>query len=210
MFLVFEGLDGSGKSTLMQNFKLWLENDHGSSVYVTREPGGTPLGEEVRKVLLEIKSDENFKISPRAELLLYEASRAQHVEQIIRPKLQKGEVILCDRFMASSLAFQAGGRELSDEDVVWLNQFAIAGCFPDLQVFVDLDFQGCQERKKGLNEPLDRIESEASEFHNRVYASYKKQALAEPDHWVILDGKLSPQDLLHSLIDVVKQRGLLS
>lgn len=209
MFLVFEGLDGSGKSTLMQNFRQWLETDCNKSVYMTREPGGTPLGEEIRKVLLEIKSDENYKISARAELLLYEASRAQHVEQVIAPKIKAGEVVLCDRFTASSVAFQGGGRELSDEMVMELNAFAIGSCQPHLQVFVDLDFKGCQQRKKNLNEPLDRIESEAQDFHDRVYASYKKQALADPKSWVILDGAQSPQDLLKNLIDVVKQKGLL-
>lgn len=211
MFLVFEGLDGSGKSTLMQNFKLWLESSLGlSNVYMTREPGGTPLGEEIRKMLLEIKSDKNFKISARTELLLYEASRAQHVEQVIRPKLQEeGGVVLCDRFTASSLAFQAGGRELSDEQVNWLNQFAISDCAPDLQIFVDLDFNGCQERKKGLGEPLDRMESEARDFHVRVYESYKKQALSDPKAWAVLDGKLGPEDVLAQLIEVLKQRGLL-
>lgn len=210
MFLVFEGLDGSGKSTLMKNFKLWLEEDRGLTVYMTREPGGTPLGEEIRKVLLEIKSDESYKISARAELLLYEASRAQHVEQVIRPRLHAGEVVLCDRFTASSLAFQAGGRELSDADVVALNQFAISDCAPDLQILVDLDFQGCQQRKQKLNEPLDRMESEDQDFHNRVYESYKQQAQADPSKWLVLDGRQNPEEILNSLVRGLEQKGLLS
>lgn len=209
MFLVFEGLDGSGKSTLMKNFKLWLEDHRGDTVYMTREPGGTPLGEEIRKVLLEIKGDTDYKISPRAELLLYEASRAQHVEQVIRPRVHRGEVVLCDRFTASSLAFQAGGRELLDEQVVWLNEFAIANCAPDLQILVDLDFAGCQERKRNLNEPLDRMESEAGDFHQRVYESYKRQALMEPQKWSVLDGSQSPEAILNQLIEALTQRGLL-
>lgn len=210
MFLVFEGLDGSGKSTLMKNFKLWLEENRGLTVYMTREPGGTPLGEEIRKVLLEIKSEESYKISARAELLLYEASRAQHVEQVIRPRVQAGEVVLCDRFTASSLAFQAGGRELSDADVVALNQFAISDCAPDLQILVDLDFQGCQQRKQKLNEPLDRMESEAQDFHNRVYESYKQQAQADPSKWLVLDGRQTPEEILNSLVLGLEQKGLLS
>lgn len=210
MFLVFEGLDGSGKSTLMKNLKSWLEDQGGKNVYMTREPGGTPLGEEVRQILLEIKKDAQFEISPRAELLLYEASRAQHVEQVIKPKLKAHEVVLCDRFTASSVAFQAGGRELGEPTVNWLNAFAIADCKPHLQVFVDLDFKGCQERKKNLNEPLDRIESEAQEFHQRVYESYKKQALADTNAWCILDGRRTPEQLLNDLITELKSRQLLA
>ncbi len=200
MFYVFEGLDGCGKSTLIQNYKLHLES-LGKNVYVTREPGGTPLGEELRSTLLTVKKNSDFKISPRAELLLYEASRAQHVDQIISPKIQNGITVLCDRFTASSVAFQAGGRTLKLQDVNWLNQFAIQSFKPEKQIFIDLNYSECQKRKAGMNQALDRLESEAADFHNKVYQSYTEQVKKSPKDWLVLDGHLSPDNLLLSLID---------
>ncbi len=203
-FIAFEGLDGSGKSTLIQNYRAYLEAE-GLKVYLTREPGGTPLGEELRNTLLSIKKNANFKISARAELLLYEASRAQHVDQIIRPKLLAGEVVLCDRFTASSVAFQAGGRALRTGDVEWLNQFAVDQCRPDVQVFIDLTYEECQRRKQGMNQPLDRLESEKAEFHNSVYQSYKQQIEIDPEGWIVLDGHLEPQLILQRLVQDLKK-----
>ncbi len=199
MFLVFEGLDGCGKSTLIGNYKTHLEG-LGRQVYVTREPGGTPLGEELRSTLLTIKKNADFKISPRAELLLYEASRAQHVDQVIMPKIKEGITVLCDRFTASSVAFQAGGRTLKLQDVDWLNSFATSNCKPKKQVFVDLSYSDCQRRKLGMNQALDRLESEAAEFHNKVYQSYLDQVKQNPKDWLVLDGSLNPDELLKSLI----------
>jgi dTMP kinase len=204
MFLVFEGLDGCGKSTLIKNYKNHLEA-LGKSVYLTREPGGTPLGEELRETLLTIKKNTDFKISPRAELLLYEASRAQHVDQIIRPKVLNGEVVLCDRFTASSVAFQAGGRALRTGDAEWLNAFATDQFKPTAQIFIDLDFENCQKRKSGMNQPLDRLESEKSEFHNQVYKSYQEQVQLNPSHWIVLDGQQSPEVLLSKLVEALQK-----
>lgn len=204
MFFVFEGLDGCGKSTLIGNYKLYLES-LGRQVYVTREPGGTPLGEELRSTLLTIKKNADFKISPRAELLLYEASRAQHVDQVILPKIKSGITVLCDRFTASSVAFQAGGRTLKLEDVDWLNNFATFQCKPVKQIFIDLNYSECQKRKSGMNQALDRLESEAADFHNKVYQSYKDQVQKNPQDWLVLDGKLNPDALLKSLISNLSQ-----
>lgn len=204
MFFVFEGLDGCGKSTLITNYKSYLESV-GKSVYVTREPGGTPLGEELRETLLTIKKNSEFKISPRAELLLYEASRAQHVDQIIKPKMLKNEIVLCDRFTASSVAFQAGGRFLRTGDVEWLNTFAIDNCKPTSQVFIDLSYEECQKRKQKMNERLDRLESEAAEFHNAVYKAYKELIELEPQNWVVLDGRLKPSELLDQLVSSLQK-----
>lgn len=203
MFFVFEGLDGCGKSTLIQNFKVYLES-LGKEVYVTREPGGTPLGEELRSTLLVIKENKEFKISPRAELLLYEASRAQHVEQIIKPKVEQGVLVLCDRFTASSVAFQAGGRALKGSDVEWLNDFATNNYKPRAQVFIDLDFKACQERKKKMSQSLDRLESESEKFHTQVYESYKQQTKNHPSDWIVLDGHNSPNALLDQFIYKLK------
>lgn len=202
MFLVFEGLDGCGKSTLIQNYKSYLESQ-GRTVYVTREPGGTPLGEELRSVLLTIKSNADYKISARAELLMYEASRAQHVEQVIKPKLQLKQVVLCDRFTASSVAFQAGGRTLNLSDVNWLNDFATDRFKPKAQIFIDLNYEECQRRKSKMNEALDRLESEKASFHNQVYEAYKTLVKNNPRDWIVLNGKLGPQELLKDLIAAI-------
>lgn len=204
IFVAFEGLDGCGKSTLIQNYRTHLESE-GRKVYLTREPGGSPLGEELRSTLLTIKKNSDFKISPRAELLLYEASRAQHVDQVIRPRVSAGEVVLCDRFTASSVAFQAGGRALRTGDVEWLNQFAVDHCKPTVQVFIDLTFEECQRRKQGMNQPLDRLESEKEDFHNAVYKSYKQQVELEPERWVVLDGHLDPETLVQRLVQDLKK-----
>lgn len=203
MFFVFEGLDGCGKSTLIKNYQSFLESQ-GRSVYLTREPGGTPLGEELRDTLLTIKKNKDFKISPRAELLLYEASRAQHVDQIIKPKISAGVIVLCDRFTASSVAFQAGGRSLRTGDVEWLNLFATDHCKPTAQIFIDLSYEDCQKRKLGMNQPLDRLESEKAEFHKAVYQSYKEQVQLNPENWLVLDGNLNPEELLKALVEGLK------
>lgn len=205
MFLVFEGLDGCGKSTLMNGYREFLEK-RGQKVFMTREPGGTPLGENLRDVLLTIKENKEFKISPRAELLLYEASRAQHVDQVILKKLEQGMVVLCDRFTASSVAFQAGGRTLSMEQVKALNEFAIAGCQPTANIFIDLDYEHCQRRKSKMNEALDRLESEKADFHHRVYQSYKEQVRKNPKDWIVVNGMLSPEMLVESLAHKISER----
>ena len=205
MFFVFEGLDGCGKSTLIKGFKAYLESQ-GQGVVVTREPGGTPLGDHLREILLTIKEEGEFQISARSELLIYEASRAQHVEQVIRPALKKGQYVLCDRFAASSVAFQAGGRDLEIERVHELNAFAISGCKPDMQFFIDLKPSECRKRKLSMAEAPDRLESEGADFHNRVYNSYLNQVNTYSQEWVVLDGQLGPDDLLQALIEVCKQK----
>ena len=204
MFLVFEGLDGCGKSTLIEGFKAYLELK-GQSVIMTREPGGTPLGDHLREILLHIKKAKDYQISSRSELLIYEASRAQHVEQVIRPALRKGQYVLCDRFAASSVAFQAGGRNLEAECVNKLNRFAIAECKPHRQFFIDLGHRECRQRKPSIVKNPDRLESESADFHDRVYNSYLDQIKSHPEEWVSLDGRLGPKQLLQSLIEVYKQ-----
>lgn len=133
-FLVFEGLDGAGKSTLISGVENHLKA-LGQKVHLTREPGGTPLGEEIRQQLLRVEGDTPV---PRAEMLLYEAARAQHVDRVIRPGLAEGKWILCDRFAPSTVAFQVGGRGLDRTAIDYLNSYATDGLLPDLVVLVDL------------------------------------------------------------------------
>lgn len=209
-FIVFEGLDGSGKSSLMRALEAELEK-RSIQFHRTREPGGTPLGDEIRNMILR---KEGPAPSPRTELLLYEASRAQHVEQVIRPKLAKGEWVLCDRFAASSVAFQGGGREISEEHVISLNNFATGGLHADLTVLLDLSVEESRKRRQGrgaqTGESEDRIESEADSFHEKVRQSFLKQAKADPQGWLVLDAQLTPEQLFVKLMDALLVKKILA
>lgn len=205
-FLVFEGLDGSGKSSLMKKLDAYLTEHHLAAV-ITREPGGTPLGDRLRDILL-LKSD--FEPTPRAELLLYQASRAQHVEQIIRPALLQKKWVLCDRFSASSVAFQGGGRGITEDDVHRLNHFSTEGIKPDLTILLDLSVEESKRRRQGRSEQTgsedDRIESEKDDFHQRVRQSFLRQASAEPERWLVLDASATPEDLFQTLMSTLRGR----
>jgi len=209
-FIVFEGLDGSGKSTLIK--KLCAELKKQAIDFVTtREPGGTTLGEELRQIILRTDGDAP---TPRTELLLYEAIRSQHVDQLITPALQQKKWVLCDRFTASTIAFQASGRNLQVSDVHWLNHFATEGLQPHLTILLNLNTQTSLERReqrtKTTGEPLDRFEREANDFHEKVRKSYLQQAKTSPDNWLILDAHLNPEDLFESLLSSLRQRQWLS
>lgn len=208
-FLVFEGLDGSGKSSLMAALEQELQKRQ-IQFHRTREPGGTPLGDEIRNMILR---KEGPAPMARTELLLYEASRAQHVDQVIRPKLQAGTWVLCDRFSASSVAFQSGGREISEKDVVMLNDFATSGLKPDLTILLDLPVEESRRRRVGRGaangEEEDRIESEADTFHEKVRQSFLAQARADEKTWLVLDAKLTPQELYQQLLGALAQRNIL-
>ncbi len=201
-FLAFEGLDGSGKSSLMNQLQNHLSSQHKSFIK-TREPGGTAIGDQLRHIIL---TKDGEVPSPRTELLLYEASRSQHVDLVIRPALQKKEWVLCDRFSASSLAFQAGGRQISEEQVHWLNDFATASLKPDLNILLDLTVEESQKRRLGRGGSEDRMESEAVDFHQRVREGFLKQARLQPSEWLVLDASRSPEVLFEILIQELKSR----
>lgn len=202
-FIVFEGLDGSGKSTLMDRFGEHLSS-HGLSYLKTREPGGSELGEKIRDLLLHVEKDPPC---PRAEILLYEAARAQHVDLKIKPALKARQWVLSDRYYASTVAFQAGGRTLDISDVNQLNQFAISGVEPDLWVLLDLSVEEAQKRMAGR--ALDRMEQEKIDFHERVRKSYLDLASEDPDRWLVLDSQKSPEVLFEELKSEVNKRGFL-
>lgn len=205
-FIVFEGLDGSGKSTLIRALQKELHSKNQSFV-VTREPGGTPLGEEIRNLLL--KPGLTAPVS-RAELLLYEAGRAQHVEHLIEPALQRGEWVLCDRFTASTLAFQCGGRGLDETQVQWLNQYATHGREPDLTVLLEVSVATAESRRSDRTEE-DRFEMEKSEFHQRVHDHYHKQVSANPEKWFVLKGEnQTPEQLVKTFFIELKRRNWLT
>lgn len=208
-FIVFEGLDGSGKSSLMAALERELQRRQ-ISFHRTREPGGTPLGDEIRNMILRTEGPSPL---PRAELLLYEASRAQHVEQVIRPKLAQGVWVLCDRFAASSVAFQSGGREISEKDVVLLNDFATGGLKADLTILLDLSVEESRRRRLGRGaqngESEDRIESEADSFHEKVRQSFLKQAREDASSWLVLNAQENPEVLFEQLLKALSEKSIL-
>ena len=201
-FIVFEGLDGAGKSTLIEGLRRELKA-LGQTVNLTREPGGTELGENIRELLLRKNGDSP---TPRTELLLYEAARAQHCEKIIEPALARGEWVICDRFSASSIAFQAGGRGLNRKTIDELNHFATQGLVPALWVLLDLTTAEAMRRMQGRE--LDRFESENREFHERVRIRYLDLAKEDSDRWLVLDASRSPKELMVELIAKLKERKL--
>lgn len=178
----------------------------------TREPGGTPLGDQIRELILA----HSFDHAPcaRAELLLYEASRAQHVEKVIRPALNNKQWVLCDRYSASSVAFQGGGREISVQDVVALNAFATANLQPHLTVLLDLSVEASQSRRAQRStvtgQKEDRIESEKNDFHQRVRQSFLTQAHQAPDQWLVLDANRTQEQLFQDLLTSLRGRQWLS
>lgn len=209
-FLVFEGLDGSGKSSLMKRLETYLHENSIDST-ITREPGGTGLGDKLRNLILEKSNDAP---TPKTELLMYQASRAQHVDLIIRPALQMKKWVLCDRFSASSIAFQGGGRGISIEQVEWLNSFSTDQLVPDLTILLDLSVGESKKRRLGRSsqtgELEDRIESEADAFHDRVRKSFLLQAKNSPHNWLVLDASKKPEQLFTELLTMLKSKKWLS
>ena len=175
MFITFEGPDGSGKSTQIELLKGFLK-EKGYDVVISREPGGCPLSEEVRRLLL----DPAYEVNPVAEALLYAAARAQHVTEVIKPALEAGKMVLCDRFIHSSLAYQGYGRGLGEEMVMTINRPALQGIWPDATFFFDLSVADALERKSAQKE-LDRLESAGEDFHGRVIEGFRSLCAKMPE-----------------------------
>jgi dTMP kinase len=177
--IAFEGVEGSGKSTQLELLRQALDG-RGREVVVTREPGGTPAGERVRALLL----DPGVELHPRAEALLFAAARAELVEAVIRPALERGAVVLCDRYLDSSLAYQGGARGLGLGPVTDVNRFATGGLLPDLVVLLDLDPASGLRRQAGKP---DRIEGQDLDFHRRVRQAFRDLAAADPGRFAVVD-----------------------
>ncbi|TAE61303.1 MAG: dTMP kinase [Nostocales cyanobacterium] len=190
--IVFEGVEGCGKTTQMQLCSQWLAS-LGVSVVLTREPGGTELGKDLRRLLLEKSEDK--PVNEITELLLYAADRAQHTAQELKPNLAQGKYILCDRYTDSTIAYQGYGRGLNMSLIQQLNDIATGGLQSDLTIWLDVDVEVGLARKRGQSK-LDRIEQEAIDFHYRVQQGYTELAINYPDRIVRFDGSLS-QELVH-------------
>ena len=190
--IAFEGVEGAGKSTQLELLRRALEGrggpPAGREVVVTREPGGTPVGEQVRALLL----DPAVELHPRAEALLFAAARAELVEAVIRPALERGAVVLCDRYLDSSLAYQGGARGLGRGPVTEVNRFATGGLVPDLVVLLDLDPASGLRRRAG---ELDRIEAQDLAFHRRVRQAFCDLAAADPGRFAVIDAAAPVQEV---------------
>ncbi len=187
LFVSFEGVDGVGKTTQVERLRAYLEAQ-GRTVVVTREPGGTALGKAIRQLLLHGVDGGAVDIAPRAEALLFAADRAQHVAETIRPALERGEVVITDRYLDSSLAYQAGGRELTPEEIRSLSMWATNNLLPDRTYLLDMDPALSHNR---LEHAEDRMESAGSEFQSRTRQSFLDLAAAEPNRFHVIDASQS-------------------
>jgi len=190
LFLTFEGGDGSGKSTQSALLQTWLI-EQGRTVVSTREPGGTEVGDEIREIVLHRRGH----IVPRAEALLYAADRAHHIATVVRPALERGDIVLQDRYLDSSVAYQGVGRELEAGEIRDLSLWAAEGLLPDITVLLDLDVAIGRDRLDESRTRYDRLESEAAEFHARVREAYLALAAAEPERFLVLDATLPVDEL---------------
>ena len=193
LFITFEGGEGCGKSTQIAALKARLEA-MGKTVVQTREPGGTALGESVRNLLQY--DDAGQGMSPEAELLLFAASRAQHVRELIAPAIAEGQIVLCDRFLDSTTVYQGVARAIDSKKVDTINQFAIGDTKPDLTILIDLPPEiGLARVHARSNGKLDRMEKEAIEFFQAVRQGYLDLAKSEPKRFLVLDGSQSVEEL---------------
>jgi dTMP kinase len=193
VFITLEGGDAAGKSTQAAALEAWLV-ERGCTVVRTREPGGTDLGVAVRELVLHREGP----VAARAEALLYAADRAQHVETVVRPALRRGDVVVQDRYLDSSVAYQGAGRVLDAGEVRRLSLWAVEGLLPDLTVLIDLDPRVGRQRRAGRT-AYDRLEAEHDDFHDRVRAAFLALAADEPDRFLVVDGAL-PVDEVQAAI----------
>ena len=203
-FLVtFEGGEGCGKSTQIKLFTEFLKKNKFRFV-VSREPGGTPVCEEIRKVLLSSKSE----ITSKAEFLLFSSARAQHVAEVVKPSLEQGKVVILDRFYDSSFAYQGYAGNLEVKEIEEITKFAIDGCVPDLTIIFDISYEdGIKRKNADVNlKTLDRIESKDERYHNKVRAGYLQIAHDNPDRVVVLDATKTKEEIFEEVQDIFLER----
>jgi dTMP kinase len=201
-FITFEGPDGCGKTSQIPPLAEYLRGQ-GYDVLTTREPGGTEIGDQVRHVIMDLK---NKGMDPRTEILLFQASRVQIVEQVIRPALRAGQVVLCDRYADSTLAYQGYGHR---SDLVFLRQllhFATGGLQPDLTLLLDLDAEEGLKRRQGGNVEWNRLDDYDLDFHQRVRQGYHLLAAQEPARWQVVDASVTREALQAELRGIIMKR----
>jgi len=202
LFITFEGPDGSGKTTQVKRLAEHLR-DRGCDVLAVREPGGASISEQIRDVLHSLN---NREMQPRTEILLYCAARAQLVGQLIRPHLQSGGVVICDRYADSTLAYQGYGRGLDLPTLRMILDFAIGGLKPDITFYLDIDVEAGLRRKRVGGNEWNRMDDLAVEFHRRVRAGYLEMIAQEPRRWVVIDAARGPEAIAKEIWDIVEYR----
>ncbi|MBN9175397.1 MAG: dTMP kinase [Microbacterium sp.] len=194
LFVTFEGGDGVGKTTQATALEEWLQAT-GRSVVRTREPGGTEVGVLLRDIVLHHRGE----VAPRAEALLYAADRAQHIATVVRPALARGDVVIQDRYLDSSVAYQGAGREIDPGQIRDLSLWAADGLLPDVTVLLDLDHAAARRRLDADDKPFDRLESERSDFHDRVRQAFLDLAAAESERFLVVDASLPAEDIAQTI-----------
>ena len=201
LFFTFEGGDGSGKTTQVSLLASWLESQ-GHNVLLTREPGGTDVGVELRNIVLHRKG----ALAPRAEALLYAADRAHHIYSVVRPALEAGTTVVQDRYLDSSVAYQGAGRVLEEKEVRDLSLWATEGLLPDLTIVLDAPAEYLRARISGDDRVFDRLEAEGDDFHERVRQAYHRFAAVEQDRIHILDATKSVEEIHQQVRQLVSQK----
>ena len=200
MFITLEGPEGSGKSSQLPILAEWLR-EQGYDVYTTREPGGTMISDQIRTILHDL---ENIAMHPRTEILLYLASRSQHVEEVIRPLLEKNTIVLCDRYADSTLAYQGYGHGVDIPTLKKLLDFSTGGLYPDLTILLDLNVEIGLERRKHSGGEWNRLDAYALAFHKRVREGYLILVANEPQRWRVVDAAKSFDDVQKALQEIIK------
>jgi dTMP kinase len=203
LFVTFEGSEGCGKSTQIRHLADWLENQDIPHV-LTREPGGTPAGDQIRHLLQH--APQGHGLVPEAELFLFAASRAQHVQEVIRPALAGGRVVLCDRFHDSTQVYQGVARRLDPQVTATVNHLAIGETIPDITILLDMDAGTAFARLAQRGRPTDRMESEPLEFYEAVRHGYLQLARAEPQRFAIFDASQPAESLAAAIREVLLNR----
>lgn len=202
-FVTLEGGEGSGKSTQLKLLEDYLDKG-GYDVIYTREPGGTPISEEIRKILLDGK---NVEMSDETEALLFAAARAQHIKEKILPAIAEGKTVVCDRYVHSSLVYQGYARGLG-EFVEKVNSYALENCMPDVTIFLDITPERAFARKGGADAD-DRLEQSGIDFHRRVYDGYVRMAEKFPDHFVRVNADRGIDEVFAEILDTLRQKGVI-
>ncbi|MBQ6509873.1 MAG: dTMP kinase [Flexilinea sp.] len=199
MFITFEGPDGSGKTTQIRQLIPVLQ-EKGLDIVQTREPGGTYIGDQIRSVIMNMK---NKSMHPRAEILLFCASRAQLVEELIRPSLAEGKLVLCDRYADSTMAYQGYGHGLDRDALSQLLNFATGGLKPDLTLLFDISAEAGLRRRLANHEEWNRMDDYALQFHERVRSGYLAMAAAEPERWTVINADRTPEEIHEEVVSVI-------
>lgn len=202
-FITFEGTDGAGKTTILNMVLDYLKEEMGDKLVTSREPGGNPIAESIREVILDRK---NVDMDKRTEALLYAAARRQNIEQTVKPAIADNKLVICDRYLDSSIAYQGGGREIGEDTINEMNQFATEGFLPDLTIYFNLPVEEGLKRiaKNRAEEEVDRLDVETIDFHNRVHAAYQRLEKDNPKRIKSVDATQSIDAVYQNVLEILQ------